>query len=248
MPAYNAEKYIVDSIESVLSQTYKNWELLIVDDNSTDNTENIVKFYLGDPRIRLFKNTKNLGPAKSRNLGLDNAKGDYITFLDSDDFIHKDKLNSQLLFMKLNNFKMTHGNYFFCNSNRDILKRVVTSEKIDYHTLLRGNQFKIMTVLIERKVIEDLRFPDVKHEDYAFYLECMKRIPYSYSQKNRTDSYVRIGNISVSSNKFKSALWTWNIYYKYENLGFLRSLYYFLHYVYNGFLKYRFSRKDKAYE
>lgn len=239
MPAYNAEKYISKSIESVINQSYSDWELLIIDDNSSDNTKNIINSYLNDHRIKLFKNTFNLGPAKSRNLGLDNASGDYITFLDSDDFIHKDKLSSQLNFMQSNNFKMSHGNYFFCDNNENTLKKVITDNKIDYEKLLKGNQFKIMTVLIEKELIKNLRFPNIKHEDYAFYLECLKLVSYSYSQRERIDSYVRVGNISVSSNKIKSALWTWNIYYKYEKLGLIRSLYYFIHYAYNGFVKHK---------
>lgn len=239
MPAYNAEKYICQAIESVLAQTYKNWELLIIDDNSTDTTAKIVESYLGDKRIKFFTNKVNLGPAKARNIGLDNAIGDYITFLDADDFIGVDKLSAQVLFMKNKNIDMSHGNYYFCNSDGDKIKRIITDTKIDYFSLLKGNQFKIMTVLVKRKKIQNLRFPEIKHEDYAFYLECLKKIPYSLSQKDLCDSFVRVGDVSVSSNKIKSACWTWNIYYKYEKLGFIKSAYYFLHYAYNGFLKHK---------
>ncbi|MBV6525681.1 glycosyltransferase family 2 protein, partial [Ursidibacter maritimus] len=98
------------------------------------------------------------------------------------------------------------------------------------------------TVLIEKDSIDGIRFPDIKHEDYAFYLECLKKIPYSLSQSQRFDSYVRIGNISVSSNKIKSALWTWDIYYKYEKLGVIKSLYYFIYYAYNGFIKHKLGK------
>lgn len=243
MPAYNAEKYICQAIESVLAQTYENWELLIIDDNSTDATAKIVESYLDDKRIKFFTNKVNLGPAKTRNIGLDNAIGNYITFLDADDFIDREKLDVQLSFMKTNNIAMSHGNYYFCDNDGNKIKKIITDAKINYFTLLKGNQFKIMTVILDRKEIESLRFPNIKHEDYAFYLECLKKIPYSLSQQNRIDSFVRIGNVSVSSNKIKSALWTWNIYYKYENLGLVKSLYYFLHYAYNGFLKHKVTKR-----
>ncbi|MBV6541681.1 glycosyltransferase family 2 protein, partial [Ursidibacter maritimus] len=219
MPAYNAESYISKAIESVLQQTYKNWELLIINDNSSDNTLNIIGSYLYENRIKVFNNHINLGPARSRNIGLDHANGKYITFLDADDFIDKEKFQVQLSFMKENKISMSHGNYIFCNNDGYKIKKVSTDIQVDYFSLLKGNQFKIMTVLIEKDSIDGIRFPDIKHEDYAFYLECLKKIPYSLSQSQRFDSYVRIGNISVSSNKIKSALWTWDIYYKYEKLG-----------------------------
>ncbi|WP_143531441.1 glycosyltransferase family 2 protein, partial [Rodentibacter trehalosifermentans] len=103
MPAYNAEKYISKAIKSVLSQSYENWELLVIDDNSNDNTVNVVKAYLHDRRIKLFINMKNKGAAETRNTGLDNAIGKYICFLDADDYWDKDKLSSQYIFMEQNN-------------------------------------------------------------------------------------------------------------------------------------------------
>ncbi|MDG2960984.1 glycosyltransferase family 2 protein [Bisgaard Taxon 10/6] len=239
MPAYNAEQYIRNAIESIISQTYQDWELLIIDDNSSDNTLKIIDSYASDSRIRIFENTSNLGPAKARNLGLENAKGEYIAFLDADDFLHREKFESQLKFMQDNRLEMSHGNYCFCDDSGKISKKVYVSEKIDYFTLLKGNQFKIMTPLIVRNKIMDLRFPEVRHEDYAFYLDCLKRIPYSLAQVERLDSFVRVGHASVSSNKIKSAIWTWDIYYKYEKLGLLKSLYYFICYAYNGFVKHK---------
>lgn len=239
MPAYNAEKYIRNAIESIISQTYKDWELLIIDDNSSDNTLKIIASYSNDNRIKVFKNMANLGPAKARNLGLDNAKGEYIAFLDADDFLCEEKLESQFKFMQEHQLEMSHGSYCFCDNSGNILKNVYVSKKIDYFTLLKGNQFKIMTPLIARKKIIDVRFPEIRHEDYAFYLECLKRIPHSLAQVERLDSFVRVGHSSISSGKIKSAIWTWNIYYKYEKLGLIKSLYYFIHYAYNGFVKHK---------
>lgn len=240
MPMYNSEAYLKEAISSCLNQTYRNIELLIIDDGSQDKSIDIVKeLMLSDSRIKLFTTPSNQGPAVARNIGLDNAHGDYITFLDSDDFIVQDKLEKQFNYMSDNNLSMTHGNYLFCDLNGKKIKNVITSNKIDYKLLLKSNQFKIMTVLIKREIIKDLRFPIIKHEDYAFFLDCLKRVGCSYLYNNEFSSNVRVGKISVSSNKLKSALWTFKIYYNKEKLGLLSSLYYFLYYAYYGFLKHK---------
>lgn len=239
-PVYNSEKYIKQCIESVLSQSYQRWELILIDDCSKDSSISIISEYLSDSRIKLFRNENNLGPALTRNIGLDNAKGDYITFLDSDDFWSKNRLENQLRFMVDNKIQMSHGNYNFCDLNGKIIKSINVTQKIDYSCLLKGNQFKTMSMMLSKFLIKNHRFENIKHEDYAFFLECLKRINYSLAEESVVDSFCRIGsNVSVSSNKLKSAIWTWNIYYKHQNLGLLKSLFYFIHYVFNGIRKYK---------
>lgn len=240
-PVYNAEKYIRDCIESVLNQTYTNWEMILVDDCSTDHSISIIKEYLSvDNRIKLFENQKNSGPAVSRNLALSHARGQYITFLDSDDMILEDKLKKQVNFMIKNKLYFTHGNYSFCDDSGKIIKSILTSKDIDYKTLLKGNQFKIMTVMIDTKILKDHFFLEIKHEDYQFFLNILKRGFSSKVYSKDKDSLCRINiNTSVSSNKIKSAIWTWLIYYKYENLGLIKSIYYFIRYAINGIIKYK---------
>lgn len=239
-PVYNAEKYIRDCIESVLRQTYTNWEMILVDDCSQDNSVNIIEEYMSDGRIKLFKNKKNSGPASSRNIALKKAKGKYITFLDSDDVILENKLNNQINFMMQNNVYFSHGNYSFFDENGNILKNVRTSKNIDYNLLLKGNQFKIMTVMIDRCLLNNYFFSKVKHEDYLFFLNILKKgnVSRCYLESFESLCRINVGN-SVSSNKFKSAIWTWLIYYKYEKLGLIKSLYYFIFYCINGIRKYR---------
>ena len=238
-PVYNSEKYIEETILSVVNQTYKNWELLLIDDCSTDSSYEIIKKYLVDKRIKYFKNLKNSGPAKSRNIGLENAKGEYVALLDSDDFWTKEKLKSQIEFMKKNNLQLSHGNYYFCDLNGKIIKSIEVDPIIDYKKLLKENQFKTMTMMIKKEVLEGLNFKEIKHEDFAFFLDILKKIKYSMADIDRYDSFCRIGKVSVSSNKFKSAVWTWNIYRKYEKLNILDSLYYFINYIYRGLKKYK---------
>lgn len=239
-PVYNAEKYIRQCIESVVSQSYQRWELILIDDCSKDSSVCIISEYLSDSRIKLFKNEKNLGPALTRNIGLDNTKGDYIAFLDSDDFWAESRLRNQLEFMLENDLSISHGNYYFCNLDGKIIKQVNVTPKIDYFSLLKGNQFKTMAMMVKKELINDYYFEDIKHEDFAFFLKCLNRTGYSLAQESAIDSFCRIGSHdSVSSNKIKSAICTWNIYRKYLKLGMIESLYYFLHYAISGFIKYK---------
>lgn len=241
-PVYNAEQYIKECIESVQAQSYENWELILVDDCSSDNSVHIIQEYLIDNRIKLYKNKVNKGPTETRNIALDVCNGDYITFLDSDDFWTKDKLEKQIRFMESNKLDMSHGNYYFCDIEGNILKQVVTDHIIKYNDLLKGNQFKIMTVMLSRTLVGKHKFKEIKHEDFAYFLDCLKRTEHSMRYTTEIDSYCRIGKMSVSSNKLKSALWTWNIYRKHEKLNFIHSLINFLHYAINGFIKHKVNR------
>ncbi|MDG4953473.1 glycosyltransferase family 2 protein [Actinobacillus equuli] len=239
MPVYNAEEYIEEAIKSVLDQTYSNWELILVDDCSTDNSCNVIQKYLLDARIKFFRNKINSGPALTRNLALDNANGEYITFLDSDDFWEKTKLEKQVFFMENQNISFSYGNYYLYSTDNSIKKPIITAENLTYSSLLKGNQIKMSTAMFSNKLIGQTRFLNVKHEDYLFFLDCLKRTSKSLRYSNDLDTFYRIGQISVSSNKLKSALWTWKIYYKYLNLGLVKSVYYFIFYAINGFFKYK---------
>lgn len=237
-PVYNAQEYLEETILSVLQQTYSNWELLLIDDCSTDKSYEIIKKYQNqDKRIRYLKNEKNSGPAVTRNRGIESSNGEYIAFLDSDDLWYQDKLEKQINFILENKLKISHGNYYFCNLKGEIIKKVETDRDIDYKKLLCGNQFKTMTMIVERKVIKKL-FQDIKHEDYAFFLDILKEGNISV-RNEEISSLCRIGKASVSSNKLKSAIWTWNIYRKYEKLNLFKSIYYFINYSFKGIRKYK---------
>lgn len=238
-PVYNSEEYLEETILSVINQTYKNWELLLVDDCSTDNSYEIIEKYLTDERIKYLRNERNSGPAITRNVGLETANGKYIALLDSDDFWGKTKLENQVKFMVKNNLELSHGNYYFCDLKSEVIKKIEVSEQIDYKILLKENQFKTMTMMIKKNVLENIRFQDIKHEDFAFFLDVLKKVNYSLADISKIESYCRIGKVSVSSNKLKSAVWTWNIYRKYEKLNLLLSIYYFINYMYRGVKKYK---------
>lgn len=178
MPSYNTAKYIAESIESIMNQTYPYWELIIVDDCSTDNTDSVVKSYLSDTRIRYLKNEKNSGAAISRNYALREAKGKWIAFLDSDDVWLPEKLETQIAFMLENDYKFTCTDYRI-RLNGTWLPYVYTSPKvITRRKLFNYCYFSTITVIYDREFvglvqIENLR----KNNDYAMWFEVTKKTP-----------------------------------------------------------------------
>ena len=176
MPCYNGEKYILDTIRSVQKQTYENWELLIVDDCSTDKTEEVVRS-VNDNRINFFKNEKNSGAAISRNRALREACGKWIAFLDSDDLWYSNKLEEQLSFMVSHNYKFTYTDYriIYPDGVADpyiyIGPRCVTKRK-----MWRYCYFSTITVMYDREYIGLIQIADIKkNNDYAMWLKIIEK-------------------------------------------------------------------------
>ena len=235
-PAYNAAEYIAETIESVLAQTYPKWEMLIVNDCSKDNTAEIVQSYAAkDNRIKLINLKQNSGAAVARNTAIQNAKGRYIAFLDSDDLWKKDKLQKQLSFMQQNSYAFTFSGYeHFKNNQENIQNKVQAIKSLNYKKALKGNQIGCLTVMLDRKQIQNIKFSRQKHEDYILWLNILKQGITAYGLGESFALY-RTGNSkSISSNKLQSALWTWNVYRKSQKLTVLKSIYYMWFYVLNG--------------
>ena len=178
MPSYNTAKYIGESIESVINQTYPNWELIIVDDCSTDDTEGVVQGYLSDSRIRFLKNEKNSGAAISRNYALREAKGKWVAFLDSDDVWLPEKLETQIAFMLENGYKFTCTDYRI-RLNGTWLPYVYTSPKvITRRKLFNYCYFSTITVMYDREFVGLVQIADLrKNNDYAMWFEITKKTP-----------------------------------------------------------------------
>lgn len=176
MPSYNTAKYISNSIQSVLNQTYTNWELIIVDDCSTDNTDEIVSQF-EDQRIRYLKNPVRSGAAVSRNYALREARGKWIAFLDSDDLWEPIKLERQLEFMKSNNYDFTYTDYqiIWDGTVRD--KYVYTApDFVDKKLIYRYCYFSTITVMYRRDVVGLIQIPPIKkNNDYAMWLKTIER-------------------------------------------------------------------------
>ncbi|WP_419725033.1 glycosyltransferase family 2 protein [Terrisporobacter petrolearius] len=238
-PVYNGEKYIEECIKSVLNQSYKNIEMIIIDDGSTDNSENIIKKYTQSfPFIKYIKCNENSGIWVARNIGIEKAKGRFISFLDADDIYKKNKIKNQINFMLKNNYSFTYTAYDLINENSTSLNKVIKAKEYeDYDRLLKGNDIGCLTVMIDRlKINTPIRFENYHHEDFVLWLKILKNNVVAYGMDEILSSY-RKSNSSVSHNKIKAALWTWNIYINVEKLPLHRAIYYFLKYTMNGFRK-----------
>lgn len=239
MPAYNAERFINDAIKSVLSQTYSYWELLIVDDCSSDSSATIIKEYVeADNRIVYFKTEQPSGsPCIPRNLGIQNAKGRYIAFLDSDDVWLPHKLEEQLPLFDDEHTTIVFSNYEKMNEIGERNERHIKAPAFtDYKKLLRGNVIGCMTAVYDVSKIGKVYFENVNHEDYVMWLSILKR-GYIAQNTNTVTALYRIRSKSVSSNKLKVLTWQWNIYMNIEKKGYLKAAYYFCHYAYKAFMK-----------
>jgi glycosyltransferase involved in cell wall biosynthesis len=236
-PMYNAQDVIEDNIKSVLDQTYSNWEQIIIDDGSTDQSQKIVKKYDSVDNIRYFKTETNKGVSNARNLGLEKASGKYIAFLDSDDIWKSQKLEKQLQFMDREKSFFSFTAYEIVDQNYNIIKNKINVPKqVSYHKLLKGNVIACSTVMIDRSEISNIRMPDQKHEDFITWLSILKKDNIASGLNEVLTSYRKMEN-SITSNKLNSAKWTWNIYRNIENLNLLKSIYFFINYLIHGIRK-----------
>ena len=236
IPVYNAEKFIEDTINTVINQTYDNYEIILIDDCSTDNSVNIINKYLND-NIRLYKNKENIGVGLTRNVGIKHSKGDYIAFLDADDLWDKDKLEKQVKFMQDNNYVFTYTGYVFSNAlGEPTGKKIFVPSKCNYNGYLKTTIIWTSTVMLDMNYFtkEDIYMPNQRRgEDGATWLKLLKKVDYAYGYNEILSRYRRTKN-SLSSNKFKSIARVWNLYYKNEELGLFKSMYYFMHYSVNA--------------
>lgn len=233
MPCFNMERYIQASVQTVIEQTYPNWELLIVDDGSSDNSVCIIqKLIEMDSRIKLIQLEKNGGIAHARNTALQQAKGTYIAFLDSDDFWHPDKLQLQLQFMKEKKAAISFTAYKQITETGTLIKTISAPPMINYHTLLKKNVIGCLTVMINRSATGNFIMPKLKHEDFATWLYLLKETTsYAYGLNIPLASYnLRQG--STSRNKIKSMLWVYTIYRRQEHLTIAKSFFYILRWLY----------------
>ena len=204
MPSYNTTKYIGESIESVQRQTYQNWELLIVDDCSPDNTDEVVKPYLSDERIKYFKNEKNSGAAVSRNRALREAKGKWIAFLDSDDLWMSEKLEKQISFMERNNYHFSYTNYAEIDvEGKRNGTRVTGPKRITKSGMYNYCWPGCLTVMYDREVVGLIQIADIKkNNDYAMWLKvCRKADCYLLDEELALYRRGRFGSVSTHSIK-----------------------------------------------
>lgn len=239
-PAFNADNYICETIESVQRQSLKDWELIIVDDCSTDNTYVIANCYAEkDPRIKVIKAPKNGGVAAARNIGLDNANGDYIAFVDSDDLWKPEKLEKQLAFMKKKGCVLSYTDFQKFNTSDGSLGKVMRCpKKMRANNILKNTAIGCLTVMVDKKQSGEFRMPPLNHtEDNCTWYHILKNTGQTAYNVGEVLSLYRDGNASMTKNKGKSAKQQWETYRRYFNFSRIKSAYYFTWYAINAVLR-----------
>ena len=239
MPMHNSATFVGEAIESVLAQSYREWELIIVDDESTDASVSIVEAYAQkDSRIRLFRNPKPIKmPSAPRNMGLSMAKGRYIAFLDSDDMWLPEKLTQQIPLMQNPQVAIVYSNYEKMTESGKKTGRVIKAPRqADYKKLLRGNVIGNLTGIYDKEKVGIVPFLNIHHEDYAMWLSILKR-GFIAQNTGTVAARYRLSSSSVSTNKYRVLSWQWNIYRNIEHISIMKSTIYFVSYAFKAFLK-----------
>lgn len=238
-PCYNAEKFICETIKSVIAQTYTNWEMIIVDDCSKDNSAKIINEYaLKDSRIKYLKTDKPSGsPTLPRNIGIQNSKGRFIAFLDSDDIYLPNKLENQLKCFG-DNVGLVFSNYEKIKFDGTRHNRLIIAPSIiTYNKLLQSGYIGCCTMMYDSSKTGLMQFKNVGQEDYVFALEILKK-GYIAVNTNTVEALYRIVENSRSAQKLEMAKRQWKVLRKIEKLSFLNASYYFCHYAIKGVLKF----------
>ena len=238
-PAFNAEKCISAAIQSVIGQTYQNWEMLIVDDCSSDNTVDVVeKFCALDSRIKLIRHLKNQGVATARNTALAQAKGAYIAFLDSDDMWMPQKLYLQYRFMEENGYAFTYTAYQKYISKSEGKGKVIAVPKRMTRTAIFYNTvIACLTVMINKEKVGSFEMPLLNHaEDQCTWQEILSRGYVAYGLNENLALY-RVSDNSLTTNKGKAAKLQWSVYRKYYNFSLLKSATCFLSYALHAIMR-----------
>ncbi|MBS9942067.1 glycosyltransferase family 2 protein [Vibrio alginolyticus] len=238
MPAYNAQDFICSAVSSVIEQTYPDWELIIVDDSSSDNTVEVLRRF-SDSRIKVVESKVNQGPGVSRNIGISKAKGRYLAFLDSDDLWNSDKLQVQIKFMSDNQSAISHTSYLFIDEHGD--KRngsVIASKSIELQDHLRTTEIGTSTAIIDRNIVkEPIVFSTLRaRQDLKLWIYLLGLGYVSNGVKEPLVSY-RVRPGSVSSNKFKMLYVTFRVYLDVNTLSLYQRLSCYFSYMLNAVSK-----------
>lgn len=232
VPVYNAERFIEETLACVVAQSYSQWELLLVEDGSSDRTVSIIEEYVrtnGEKRIRLIRQPENLGAARARNRGLKEAEGRYIAYLDADDLWVPEKLEHELAFMSEKNAAFAFTGYEFVDENgRRTGKVVRVPETLNYRQALKNTTIFTTTVMFDTEKIDKnlLEMPIIKSEDTALWWKVLRNGYIAYGLDENLVMYRRAGR-TLSSNKLEAMRRIWNLYRKAEGMGVLSSAWHF---------------------
>ena len=238
MPTYNSQRFITHTIQSVLKQTHTNWELIIIDDASNDDTLSIVNNYASNnSNIKVFQNKMNQGAAVTRNKGIEEAQGDFIAFLDSDDLWKPHKLEQQLKFMLANNAKVSFSSYDIMDENGSLLRKTVKAlPKITYKKLLKCNYIGNLTGIYNTKVLGKVYAPNLrKRQDWLLWLQAVKKSKMPALGVEESLAIYRVRTHSISSNKLSLITYNYLVYKKGLGFSTLKSIYYLVRFLFEYF-------------
>lgn len=240
-PTYNSEKFIAETIQSVQNQTYQNWEILIVDDCSSDKTVEIIQQLMEDDlRIHLIRLNKNSGASKARNEAIKLVKGHYMTFLDADDIWFPDFIENSIATISNTGIPFVFSSYRRSNENLEfVYSDFIVPPKVTYTDILKTNSISCLTAFIDVKELGVKLMPDIrKRQDMGLWLKYLKEIPFAHGIQEPKAIY-RIRENSLSRDKKALIKYQWQFYREVEKLSILESVYYMIHWMIRGFLKYR---------
>lgn len=238
-PNYNCEQFIEATIKSVINQTYAHWELLIVDDCSTDGSREIIEKYCAiDARVQLFISDNNQGPAKCRNKGIQHAKGSYLTFIDSDDLWLAHFLQTSLSYIRESEGFVFSSYHRLDEELKPKYKDFIVPESVAYSDILKTNSISCLTAFIDVEKLGKLYMPDVLYrQDMGLWLSYLKKINVAIGIQEPLAIY-RIRENSHSRNKINLLKHQWFFYRNVAKLSILTSFYYFISWIKNGLIKY----------
>ena len=240
-PSYNSANFIAETIKSVQNQSYSNWEMILIDDGSIDNTEEIILSLIeNDTRIQFYKLNQNSGPAVARNKGIEKATGTYMTFIDADDIWFPNFIEISIKTIQETGIPFVFSSYKRSNEMLEfVYSDFIVPPKVTYTDILKSNSISCLTAFLDIKSLGKKYMPLIrKRQDMGLWLQYLKEIPFAYGIQD-TQAIYRIRENSLSRKKSDLIKYQWQFYREVEKLTILQSTYYMLHWMYKGFMKYR---------
>ncbi|MCH5463838.1 glycosyltransferase family 2 protein [Levilactobacillus tujiorum] len=240
MPTFNDSRFVATAIASVLQQTYQHWELVVVNDGSTDDSLQVIEKFHHDGRLKIINQRTNLGVSAARNAGLNVAQGEYIAFIDADDIWYRDKLEREVTLMEREQLPLVYSYYRIANEEGDVLRAITgLPSRVSYNDLLRSNSIPILTAIVKTEVLRGRQFKQVHHEDYALWLDLLRSRKITATLLPAVTAVYRVHKHSISGNKVKSAMWTWQLLRRQEKLTIMQTCKNMVYYAISGLAKHQ---------
>ena len=225
LPNFNSEDFLKQTINSIVRQTYKNWELIIIDDNSNSQTLKILEKYSKQKKIRIIFLNKNIGAGPCRNLGMKKSKSNLLAFIDSDDLWVKNKLKEQVDFMIKNDLKFTYTNYITFKKDSKKIHYIKCPKKMSYFDFLKNTSIGTSTMMVDKKILGNIKFTNSKIcEDYFFKCQILKKIKYAFCLNKYLTNY-QIRENSLQSKKLRNLFWILKINKNFNKLNIFNNLF-----------------------